>query len=92
MPNHFTAAEDAAIRILRAAGMSIPAIARGLDRSKLSIAKQVKYFAELTEPLPPPPVRRACLRCGDMFDSPHCGVRMCDPCKRRDNSPFEADW
>ena len=89
MQARFTDTEREAIRILRAAGMLVSAIARGLNRSERAIYQQ---FERLDDPPAAPSVRRACLRCSDIFNSPHRGVRMCDPCRRADNSPFEAEW
>ncbi len=76
---------------LRAAGFSWNRVAQAMGRTS---GKAVRFRFEKEQDRQRSAAgikRRACKRCHEPFDSPHCGVRMCDPCRVDDTSPFEPE-
>jgi hypothetical protein len=93
LEQRYTAAEDAAIiKHHEVDKFTWPFIATLLGRASHR-GVRLRYLRLTSRPAAPTGTMRHCIRtdCRKPFLSPHCGVRMCDDCRDRSESPFEPD-
>lgn len=80
------------IPALRAEGLSWDRVAQRMGRPSGKAVRMRWEKEQERQAQEAPGTTRTCMTCRTPFQSPHCGVRMCDPCRASVAASFEPEY